>query len=64
MTAPTVETVISPVLSLPVVSGPAAALLLAGMDLVPRTTVPAWITDPELRAGIVAALMDIPDGGA
>lgn len=67
MTAPTVDTVLSPLLSMPVVPKPAAALLLRALDLTPRTKVPAWITDPGLRADIAAGFADIPDdltGGA
>lgn len=57
---PRTETVVSPLLTVPVVPEPASRLLLAGLDLAPRTRVPAWITDPGLIA-------DIPDdllGGA
>ncbi|WP_344491853.1 hypothetical protein [Streptomyces enissocaesilis] len=46
---------------MPVVPEPAAALLLAGLGLAPRTTIPAWITDPGLRADILTGFMDIPD---
>ncbi|HEY9410229.1 MAG TPA: hypothetical protein VIP77_11670 [Jiangellaceae bacterium] len=35
--------------------------LLAGLDLAPRTTVPHWVTDPDMRASILAGLIDIPD---
>lgn len=65
MTAPT-ETVVSPLL-LPVVPEHAAALLLRGLDLTPRTKAPAWVTDPDVRASIEAGFIDIPDdlnGGA
>lgn len=61
MSAPTVETVLSPLLSLPVVPKPAAALLLSALNLTPRTTVPAWITDPDMQADILAGFLDIPD---
>lgn len=53
--------VLSPLLTAPVVPEPAAHLLLAGLDLAPRTTAPAWITDPHLRADILAGFVDIPD---
>jgi hypothetical protein len=65
MTAP--ETVVSPLLCLPVVPEAAAGLLLRGLDLAPRTRVPAWVTDPDLIASILAGFIDIPDdlcGGA
>lgn len=39
------------------VAGP----LLAGLDLAPRTTVPQWVTDPDVIASILAGLMDLPD---
>lgn len=64
---PRMETVLSPLLSLPVVPKPAAALLLRGLDLAPRTRIPAWITDPDVIASILAGHIDIPDdlaGGA
>lgn len=67
MTARPVETVVSPLLMVPVIPEPASALLLAGLDLAPRRTVPAWITDPGLIADILAGHADIPDdlyGGA
>lgn len=67
MSAPTVDTVLSPLLSMPVVPKPAAALLLRALDLTPRTQVPAWITDPNVRADILAGFRDIDDdlgGGA
>lgn len=53
--------VISPLLTVPKVPEPAAALLLAGLDLAPRTIVPAWITDPAVIASILAGHVDIPD---
>ena len=62
MTAP-VETV----LSLPVIPPAAAGLLLRGLGLAPRPRTPAWSTDPNLRADILAGRRDIPDdlhGGA
>lgn len=61
------ETVVSPLLTVPVIPPPASRLLLAGLDLAPRTRVPAWITDPAVRASILAGFVDIPDdliGGA
>lgn len=61
------ETVVSPLLSLPTVPTPAAGLLLRGLDLAPRTTVPAWVADPDMRASIEDGFIDIPDdllGGA
>lgn len=65
MTAP-VDTVVSPLL-LPVVPEHAAAPLLRGLDLTPRTRIPALVTDPDMRASIDAGFIDIPDdlhGGA
>ena len=62
MTAPTVETVVSELLtSLPVVPAPVAGPLLRALDLSPRMDVPAWVTDPGLRADILAGFADIPD---
>lgn len=65
MTALATETV-APLL-LPVVPEHAASLLLRGLDLAPRTRVPAWVRDPDMRASIEAGFIDIPDdlmGGA
>lgn len=56
-----IETVLSPLLTAPTVPAPAARLLLAGLDLAPRTAVPAWITDPAVVASILAGHIDIPD---
>lgn len=39
----------------------ASSQLLAGLDLAPRTIVPRWVTDPDMRASILAGLIDIPD---
>lgn len=68
MTALATETVVSPLLlTLPVVPVQASSLLLRGLDLAPRTTAPAWVTDPDMRASIEAGFIDIPDdlyGGA
>lgn len=61
MTARAVETVISPLLSAPSISGEAARLLLAAVDLAPRTEIPAWITDEAVRADILAGFLDLPD---
>lgn len=47
-------------LDLPVMPAPAAALFLTAVGLKPRR-IPAWITDPNLRADILAGLIDIPD---
>ncbi|MFB7605224.1 hypothetical protein [Streptomyces gardneri] len=60
MTRPTVD-VLSPLLTAPEVPAAAAHHLLAGLDLAPRTTVPAWITDPNLKADILAGFAEIPD---
>jgi hypothetical protein len=60
MTRPTVD-VLSPLLTVPEVPSAAGHQLLAGLDLAPRTTVPAWIADPSLRADIVAGFAEIPD---
>ena len=60
MTRPTVD-VLSPLLTAPAIPAAAAHQLLAGLDLAPRTTVPAWITDPNLRADILAGFAEIPD---
>jgi hypothetical protein len=60
MTRPTAD-ILSPLLTVPAVPAPAAHQLLAGLDLAPRTTVPAWITDPNLRADILAGFAEIPD---
>ncbi|MET9956681.1 hypothetical protein ABZ135_34755 [Streptomyces sp. NPDC006339] len=60
MTRPVVD-VLSPLLSAPEIPPAAGHQLLAGLDLAPRTVVPAWITDPDLGASILAGLMDIPD---
>ncbi|MFF8829274.1 hypothetical protein [Streptomyces sp. NPDC015131] len=60
MTRP-VHTVTSELLSeMPVIPAPIGDRLLAALDLVPRR-VPAWITDPNLIADIVAGHVDIPD---
>lgn len=61
MTARAVESVVSPLLSAPSISGEAARLLLAAVDLAPRTEIPAWITDPNVRADILAGFLDLPD---
>lgn len=61
MTARATETVISPLLSAPSISGEAARLLLAAVDPAPRTEIPAWITDPNVEADIVAGFLDLPD---
>lgn len=61
MTARPVETVESPLLSVPVIPEPASALLLAGLGITPRRQIPDWITDPNLRADIEAGFADIPD---
>ncbi|MFJ6348605.1 hypothetical protein ACIQKB_03910 [Streptomyces sp. NPDC092046] len=53
--------VLSPLLSAPEIPVAAAHQLLAGLDLAPRTSIPAWITDPGLRADILAGFADIPD---
>jgi len=47
-------------LELPVMPAPAAAILLTAVGLKARR-IPAWITDPNLRADILAGLIDIPD---
>jgi hypothetical protein len=59
MTRPTVD-VLSPLLTVPEVPAAAGHQVLAGLDLAPRTTVPAWITDPNLRADILAGFAEIP----
>ncbi len=62
MSAPTPETVVSDLLtSLPVMPAPVAGPLLRALDLAPRMDVPAWVTDPDLQADIVAGFADIPD---
>ena len=58
---PRVVDVLSPLLSAPVVPAAAGHQLLAGLDLVPRSTVPAWITDPGLRRDIEDGFAEIPD---
>lgn len=56
------EVVVSELLTaLPVVPPTTAAPLLRSLDLVPRDPAPAWITDPQVRADIVAGHLDIPD---
>jgi hypothetical protein len=60
MTRPAVD-ILSPLLTTPEVPAAAAHQLLAGLDLAPRTLVPAWITDPNLRADILAGFAEIPD---
>ncbi|MEU8525307.1 hypothetical protein AB0C77_06840 [Streptomyces sp. NPDC048629] len=60
MTRPTVD-VLSPLLTLPEIPAAASHQLLAGLDLAPRTVVPVWVTNPDMRASILAGLMDIPD---
>lgn len=60
MTRPVVD-VLSPLLSSPEIPPAAGHQLLAGLDLAPRTVVPAWITDPDLKASILAGFIDIPD---
>ncbi|MFI8962109.1 hypothetical protein ACIGO8_08330 [Streptomyces sp. NPDC053493] len=60
MTRPTVD-VLSPLLSAPSIPPAAAHQLLAGLDLAPRTVVPAWITDLGLRRDIEDGFADIPD---
>ncbi|MFC9269011.1 hypothetical protein ACFTXJ_14710 [Streptomyces zhihengii] len=47
-------------LELPVMPAPAEALFLTAVGLKARR-VPAWITDPNLQADILAGLIDIPD---
>lgn len=44
----------------PVMQTEVAGPLLRSLDLVERR-IPAWITDPNLRADIAAGFMDIPD---
>lgn len=61
MTARPVESVISPLFTAPAICGEAARLLLAAVDLAPRTQVPTWVTDPNVRADILAGFLDIPD---
>ena len=57
-----VETVVSDLLTaLPVVPAPVAGPLLRALGLTPGSRVPDWITDPGLRADIVAGFADIPD---
>lgn len=53
--------VLSPLLSVPEIPPAASHQLLAGLDLAPRTVVPAWVTDPDMRASILAGFIDIPD---
>lgn len=60
MTRPVAD-VLSPLLSAPEIPPAAGHQLLAGLDLVPRTTVPTWITDPDMVASILAGFIDIPD---
>jgi hypothetical protein len=67
MTAQATETVVSRLLSQPIVPKPVSGLLLRGLDLAPRTKAPAWVSDPDMRASIEAGFIDIPDdlhGGA
>ncbi|MFJ8583680.1 hypothetical protein ACIRD2_03330 [Streptomyces sp. NPDC093595] len=60
MTRP-VQTVTSELLSeLPVIPAPVGDLLLRALGLAPRR-VPAWITDPDTVASILAGFVDIPD---
>ncbi|WP_093659371.1 hypothetical protein [Streptomyces wuyuanensis] len=47
--------------ALPVVPEPAARPLLVGLELTERPKVPAWITDPAVRASAEAGLYEIPD---
>lgn len=60
MTRRTVD-VLSPLLTAPTVQGETARHLLAAVDLVPRTTIPKWIEDPDLIASILLGLVDLPD---
>ncbi|MER7517844.1 hypothetical protein [Streptomyces sp. NPDC126499] len=53
--------VLSPLLSAPEIPPAAGHQLLAGLDLAPRTVVPAWVTDPDMVASILAGFIDIPD---
>ncbi|MFI6103216.1 hypothetical protein [Streptomyces sp. NPDC051310] len=58
---PRTDTVVSELLSeLPVIPAPVGDLLLRALDLAPRR-VPAWITDPDTVASILAGFVDIPD---
>jgi hypothetical protein len=47
-------------MELPMVPPPVAGPLLRALDLAPRR-VPAWITDPDTVASILAGFVDIPD---
>ena len=60
MRRPTAD-VMSPLLTVPAIPAATSHQLLAGLDLAPRTTVPRWVTDPDMRASILAGLIDIPD---
>lgn len=53
--------VLSPLLPAPEIPPAAGHQLLAGLDLAPRTTVPRWVTDPDVVRSILAGLIDIPD---
>lgn len=35
--------------------------LLRALDLVPKPAVPAWASDPDFIASVLAGLVDIPD---
>jgi len=63
-----VELVVSELLTaLPVIPAEVGEPLLAGLDLAPRRTIPAWASDPDFIASVLAGLVDIPDdltGGA
>lgn len=63
MTRRRTEDVLSPLLSAPEIPPAAGHQLLAGLDLVPRTKVPAWVKDPDMIASILAGFIDIPDWG-
>jgi hypothetical protein len=57
-----VETVVSELLTvLPVIPAEVGGPLLAGLDLAPRRTIPAWASDPAFIASVLAGLVDIPD---
>ncbi|GFH34348.1 hypothetical protein [Streptomyces pacificus] len=56
------EVVVSELLTAhPVVPPQVAGPLLRALDLTRRDPVPAWITDPDVRASIEAGFLDIPD---
>ncbi|MFG2328306.1 hypothetical protein ACGFMM_01635 [Streptomyces sp. NPDC048604] len=60
MTRRTVD-VLSPLLSVPEIPPAASHQLRTGPDLAPRTVVPAWVTDPDVIASILAGFVNIPD---